>query len=46
MGYTDAARLGEGYVVTRIRDFTWDDIRHFVTLLEPRSRGSAGSCLW
>ncbi len=31
MGYTDAARLGENYVMTTVRDFTWEDITHFVT---------------
>ncbi len=31
VGYTDAARLGENYAVTTVRDFTWEDITHFVT---------------
>lgn len=31
MGYTDAARLGENYAVTTVRDFTWEDITRFVT---------------
>ena len=31
VGYTDAARLGENYAVTTVRDFTWDDITRFVT---------------
>ena len=31
VGYTDAARLGEQYEVTTVRDFTWDDVVRFVT---------------
>ena len=31
VGYTGSARLGEGYVVTRVRDFSESDIRNFVT---------------
>ena len=31
VGYTDAARLGEHYAVTTVRDFNWDDITRFVT---------------
>jgi formylglycine-generating enzyme required for sulfatase activity len=31
VGYTDAARLSENYVVTTVRDFTWEDITRFVT---------------
>ncbi len=30
VGYTDSARLGEDYVVARVRDFTWVDIERFV----------------
>jgi len=30
VGYTDAARLGEKYDVTTVRDFTWEDITRFV----------------
>ena len=31
VGYTGSARLGEGYVVTTVRNFTQSDIEHFVT---------------
>ena len=31
VGYTEAARLGENYAVTTVRDFIWDDITRFVT---------------
>jgi formylglycine-generating enzyme required for sulfatase activity len=31
VGYTEAARLGEKYEVTTVRDFTWEDITNFVT---------------
>jgi formylglycine-generating enzyme required for sulfatase activity len=31
VGYVDAARLGENYAVTTVRDFTWEDITTFVT---------------
>lgn len=31
LGYTDSARLGEGYAITRVRDFSPDDIRVFLT---------------
>ncbi len=30
VGYTGSARLGEGYAVTTVRDFTWSDVEHFV----------------
>lgn len=32
VGYTDAARLGENYVTTTVRDFNLDDIRKFLTI--------------
>lgn len=31
IGYTDAARLGENYAITTVRDFNLDDIRKFLT---------------
>jgi formylglycine-generating enzyme required for sulfatase activity/energy-coupling factor transporter ATP-binding protein EcfA2 len=31
LGYTDSARLGEGYAITTVRDFSPDDIRVFLT---------------
>ncbi|MDY6877976.1 MAG: SUMF1/EgtB/PvdO family nonheme iron enzyme [Chloroflexota bacterium] len=31
VGYTGSARMGEGYVVTRVRNFTQADIERFVT---------------
>jgi formylglycine-generating enzyme required for sulfatase activity/energy-coupling factor transporter ATP-binding protein EcfA2 len=31
VGYTDSARLGEGYAITTVRDFSPDDIRVFLT---------------
>jgi len=30
VGYTGPARLGEGYVTTTIRDFTMEDVEHFL----------------